>query len=566
MKSNYSEKKFQAYGRRSKTVRSALQGGMGVLMLLMLGACGNLQPAAAGNGQEAQEAAAESGQNVQEAAAESGQDAQEQPAGAEQGTRDGSAQAAPEESALPEYLQGVDLTGEALVEHDFQEVTVHDPSVIKAGDSWYIFGSHLAAAKSEDLMNWTLIDTDVKESNVIIPNPKQEMEEAFTWARTDTFWAPDVIQLGDGKFYMYYCNCEGSSPRSALGLAVAEQPEGPYKNLGILLKSGQESGMPDEDGEAYDATVKPNAVDPDVFFDKDGRLWMVYGSYSGGIYILELNPETGFPLESGYGKKLLGGNHLRIEAPYMLYSPDTDYYYLFLSFGGLASDGGYNVRVCRSKNPDGPFYDSEGQDMAECAGAPGSFFDDSAAGKYGVKLMGNFSFPQVEGENGKFRFGYVSPGHNSAYYDEDTGKYFLIFHTRFEEKGEQHQVRVHQMFLNEDGWPVVSPYRYAGESPAEVTEEAIPGPYKLVNHLHNITASIQKSEDIVLHEDHTVSGSYKGTWELKDGGRAVLTLNGVEYRGVWSIQWDQFGYKNVCTFTALSDKGYAVWGSGYEAK
>ena len=49
------------------------------------------------------------------------------------------------------------------------------------------------------------------------------------------------------------------------------------------------------------------------------------------------------------------GNHLRIEAPYILYSPETEYYYLFLSFGGLAADGGYNIRVCRSENPDGPY-------------------------------------------------------------------------------------------------------------------------------------------------------------------------------------------------------------------
>ena len=100
----------------------------------------------------------------------------------------------------------------------------------------------------------------------------------------------------------------------------------------MILKSGQSPEEPDENGDIYDSTVEPNVVDPCVFFDKDGKLWMVYGSYSGGIYILEMDPETGFPLETGYGKKLLGGSHLRIEAPYIIYSPETDYYYLFLSF------------------------------------------------------------------------------------------------------------------------------------------------------------------------------------------------------------------------------------------
>ena len=471
-----------------------------------------------------------------------------------------------EDGGLPEYLLGVDLTGAEAVEHSFSEVTVHDPSVIKVGDTWYVFGSHLAGAKTDDLMNWTLIDSDVKPDNVIIPDAKKEMEEAFEWAQTDTFWAPDVIQLSDGRFYMYYCNCEGSKPRSALGIAVADNVEGPYEDLGIILKSGQSSGVPDEDGGVYDATVEPNVVDPCVFFDKSGELWMVYGSYSGGIYILKLDPETGFPLEKGYGKKLLGGRHLRIEAPYIVYSPETEYYYLFLSFGGLASDGGYNIRVCRSENPDGPYYDAAGHDMIECKGAAGSFFDDSKAEQYGVKLMGGFSFPYAEGENGEQRYGYVSPGHNSVYYDEETGEYFLIFHTRFEGLGEMHQVRVHQMFLNEDGWPVVSPYRYAGEELGTVEEAVIPGVYKLVNHMHDISAKIKEAQDIILEADHKISGSYEGTWELKGDHGAVIVLDGVEYRGEWIVEWDQFGCKNVVTFTALSGEGCAVWGSGYGAQ
>lgn len=469
-------------------------------------------------------------------------------------------------SGLPEYLRGVDLTGGEAVKHVFSEVMVHDPSVIKVEDTWYVFGSHLAAAKTDDLMNWTLIDSGVRKGNSIIPDAKTEMQEAFEWAETDTFWAPDMIRLADGRFYMYYCNCEGSSPRSALGIAVADDVEGPYEDLGILLKSGQGSGVPDEEGGAYDARVEPNVVDPCVFFDESGRLWMMYGSYSGGIYILELDTETGFPLESGYGRKLLGGNHLRIEGSYVVYSPETEYYYMFLSFGGLTADGGYNIRVCRSENPDGPYYDSEGQDMIECKGGPGSFFDDSKAQEYGVKLMGGFSFSCAEGENGEARSGYVSPGHNSVWYEEETGQYFLIFHTRFEGKGEMHQVRVHQMFMNEDGWPVVSPYRYAGEKLELIDEALVPGVYKLISHGHDISAQVKSSQDIVLGADHSVSGSHEGTWELKGDHGAVIWLDGVEYKGEWILEWDQFGQKNVMTFTALSGEGCAVWGSGYEAR
>lgn len=290
----------------------------------------------------------------------------------------------------------------------FGNVSVHDPSVIRVEDTYYVFGSHLASAKSKDLMSWTQISSGVTDDNVLIPNVTEELSETLSWAQSDTLWAPDVIQLADGKFYMYYDACKGDSPLSGLGIAVADEIEGPYKNKGIILKSGM-SGIGD-DGEVYDATEKPNVVDPDVFFDKDGKLWMVYGSYSGGIFILELDPATGFPLEGqGYGKKLLGGNHARIEGPYMLYSPETNYYYLFLSYGGLDANGGYNIRVARSKHPAGPFEDSEGKAMLDAQGTPGVLFDDPAYAPYGVKLMGNHEFVNTDEEAAGAGAGYVSP-------------------------------------------------------------------------------------------------------------------------------------------------------------
>ena len=449
------------------------------------------------------------------------------------------------------------------IRYNFQNVSVHDPSVVKYEDTYYIFGSHLAAAKSTDLMNWTLIGSGVNKTNPIIPDAMNEMPEAFSWSQSDTFWAPDVIQLADGRFYMYYCNCEGSCPLSCLGVAVADQIEGPYEDLGIILKSGMGAEELSEDGDVYDATVQPNVVDPCVFFDAEGRLFMVYGSYSGGIFILEMNPETGMPLTSGYGKKILGGNHLRIEGPYIMYSPETEYYYLFLSYGGLASDGGYNIRVCRSKNPDGPYYDTEGNDMINCKGAAGTAFDDGAAAKFGAKLMGNYAFTYREGENGKMRLGYVSPGHNSAIYEEETGQYFLIYHTRFEARGEGHEVRVHQMFMNEDGWPVIAPYRYTEETIGTYTEDQIVGEYKIINHMKDISAEIRYSEDIILNPDHTITGAYKGTWELKDDHTALITLGTTTYTGVFLKQWDEDGLKNVMTFSALSPYGMSIWGSGY---
>ncbi len=323
-------------------------------------------------------------------------------------------------------------------------------------------------------------------------------------------------------------------------------------------------GQSSEDGTTYDATVHPNVVDPHTFFDKGGDLWMMYGSYSGGIFILAMDPDTGFPFpDQGYGKRVMGGNHSRIEGPYVLYHPDTDYYYMYLSYGGLDAAGGYNQRVVRSKNPDGPYYDSQGNDMIEVMADPNlPLFDDRSIEPYGVKLIGNFLFQKVSDEpHSGMEHGYVSPGHNSAYYDNATGKQFLIFHTRFPGKGEAHEIRVHQMFMNQDDWPVVAPYRYAGESLDDVATGDVIGDYRFINHGKDISADIKESTLIRLQEDNTITGSVQGQWEKVDGNRVELTIDGLMYDGVFIRQWDETSKSVVMTFTALSEEGVAIWGS-----
>ncbi|MBR3108875.1 MAG: glycoside hydrolase family 43 protein [Clostridia bacterium] len=434
----------------------------------------------------------------------------------------------------------------------FKDVSVHDPSIIRAEDgTYYIFGSHMAAAKSSDLIQWKMISTDAGRGCTLVENVQEEMKEALQYAHTDTFWAPDVQRLNDGRYYLYYCTCKGDSPLSMLGVAVSDSPEGPYKNLGVFLKSGYPG---------YNATNLPNVVDPCVFFDKDGRLWMVYGSYSGGIFILQMDPDTGFPLEGqNYGKKLLGKNHARIEGPYILYSPDTDYYYLFLSFGGLNADDGYNIRVCRSRNPDGPYEDALGQDMINCGGRPGTFFNDPDYEGYGVKLLGGWCFENAESDTNQFRLAYRSPGHNSAYYDAETGRYFLVFHTRFAGSGEMHKVRVHQMVMNEDGWPVVLPQRYAGETlEAPVSKTGL---YKAILHGRDINKTEHTSRLVSLNGDGTVSGALTGVWSCDENGLFRCELDGVSYTGVMATVLDSKKGVWVPCFTALDAAGAALWGS-----
>lgn len=455
----------------------------------------------------------------------------------------------------------------------FTEVGVHDPSVVVDNGTFYVFGSHLAAAKSTDMMNWTGIADGVNAANPLIPDVFTQLAETLGWAQTNTLWAPDVIRLDDGKYYMYYNACKGDSPRSALGIAVADKIDGPYVNKAVLLKSGM-WGEAGADGTIYDATKHPNTVDPNVFRDKEGKLWMIYGSYSGGIFILAMDPATGMPLPNqGYGKHLLGGNHARIEGAYVQYSPQSGYYYMFTSFGGLDANGAYNMRVARSRNPDGPYVDGKGTDMATVKSNPAlPLFDDASIAPHGQKLLGNHQFALAAGETGT-PLGYVSAGHNSSYYDPVKKQYFLIFHTRFPGMGDFHQVRVHEMFINEDGWPVVAPFRYVplsksapvGGVPksAIVAASEAAGTYKMVNHGKDITAAIKPSQVVKLSSNGRVTGAVKGLWSYRGGNNISLTVEGTKavYSGVLSRQWNSNANAFTVTFTAQNADGVSLWGA-----
>jgi arabinan endo-1,5-alpha-L-arabinosidase len=466
-----------------------------------------------------------------------------------------------------EQSESESITDNIIIIPEFADASVHDPSVFCAGNIFYVIGSHMAMAKTTDFMKWEQVATNAAKGNKLVPDAQNDFKEALEWGQTKTFWAGDIHAMPDGKFFMYYCVCEGSKPLGGIGLAIADEPEGPYINQGLFLKSGMAGRSPS--GKTYDAAVDPNAVDPQVFFDNGGQFWMVYGSYSGGIYKLNLNPETGLPLdEQGYGTKLLGGNHSRIEAPYIIYSPETQYYYLFLSFGGLGKDDGYNIRVSRSQNPDGPYYDAAGNAMINCKGKPGSFFDDKSIEPYGVKILGGYRFRSEAGEPG-VTTGYLSPGHNSAYYDTETGRYYLIFHTRFTDKT-SHELRVHEMFLNSDGWFILSPFRYDGYdgNTAQIFKpEQVAGSYKIINHGNDINKKAKLSELSNLNSDGSVTGSASGSWSLGTDGKTLdITIDGIEYNGRFLRCYDKDNKMWVIAFTVLSKDGVSLWGGGLALK
>ena len=447
----------------------------------------------------------------------------------------------------------------------FTEVSVHDPSVILTDGRFRVFGSHLAAARSEDLLHWESIADLVTPQNPLFEDVTQELAEAFEWANTSTLWAADVAETPDGRFRMYYCACEGSSPRSAMGTAIADHVEGPYRDEGIFLRSGMWD-EPSEDGTIYDARIHPNVIDPHAFVDADGHLRLAYGSYSGGIFLLDLDPLTGRPTPGqGYGVHLTGGNHARIEAPYLLHSREQGYYYLLLTFGGLDVTGGYNVRVGRSRTVEGPYLDPMGQDLREATADPTlPLFDDASIEPYGAKLMGNHRYSDAP-EDGPGS-GYVSPGHVSAWSDPEEKDTFLLFHSRFPGTGELHQVRVHRMHFSDEGWPMISPHRYSGEPAAGAPGSAprrpdLEGDWQLVDHGRAISPEIVASQPIRLHRDGRISGATTGRWRLEGRARFTLSLEGQSFRGVLSRGWRESSGTWTLTFSVLGEDGRSLWGS-----
>ena len=85
-------------------------------------------------------------------------------------------------------------------------------------------------AKSQDLMKWEQISNSVSE-DTLFENIREELAEEFEYAQTDTLWASDIQQFKNGKYYLYYCLCQGTSPLSVMGVAVSDSIEGPYEKV-----------------------------------------------------------------------------------------------------------------------------------------------------------------------------------------------------------------------------------------------------------------------------------------------------------------------------------------------
>ena len=486
-------------------------------------------------------------------------------------------------------------------------VSVHDPSIVDDNGTYYIFGRHQAWATSNDMYNWSTIpakwsngssnvscDVAFNTMKVTLSNGDRTLSnfDAEAWAAASksgydisgNLWAPDVIYNRNlGKWCMYL-SINGPDWNSSIILLTADNIEGPYvyqapvvvsgfatanvdyKKSDLELVIGEQATLPNR----YKSnSYWPHAIDPCVFYDQNGNLWMSYGSWLGGIWILQLDENTGLrdytvdygvnsdgtknkSKDSYFGKKLAGGNFVSGEASYVEYI--NGYYYLFVTYGGLTADGGYQMRVFRSSNPDGPYNDYQGKEAIFTSNMTN--FGPTCTDNRGENIFGAYG---NWGNVAVGDFGERSQGHNSVL--TKGGRSYLVYHTRFQNRGEEHQVRVHQLFQNQDGWLCATPFEYTG---VPATESSIAeGNYKLLIHRFGLNHSNKEQVtpvSVKLQSGGTVSGGVSGSWTAS-GSNISLTLNGNTYQGVVIELPMEITNESVIAFTAMSSAtGETVWG------
>lgn len=453
-------------------------------------------------------------------------------------------------------------------------------------------------------------------------------------------WAPDVIYNKTMKKWCMYMSLNGDNWCSTIVCFISDDLEGPWIYQGPVVCSGF-SGRYAHNGFAASGDWKntdlaiatgctslpqqyntdewspygPNCIDPCVFYDDDDNLWMSYGSWFAGIFMIKLDKENGlrdytntYPYQvkgvtttAGaadanatsdpyFGKKIAGGWGVSGEASYI--QKVGKYYYLFMSYGGLTAAGGYQIRVFRSEKPDGPYKDClTTTGIGAVYDKPRVNFGTDANRDEGVKLFGNYQWETMPNAE-------LAQGHNSAIVDHK-GRALIVYHTRFLNRSEEHEVRVHQLFVNQDGWLVAAPYEFSGETYTDndiATQQLydateVEGDYQIIAHPYRQnTAAMAYEKPVTIHlnADGSISGEYTGKWELVSGTSYInLTLKGVatanaevKFKGVLTEQTiDYTNIKALC-FTALSSsdglatsgdaslqtRGLSIWGSKADAK
>ena len=503
-------------------------------------------------------------------------------------------------------------------------VAVHDPSIVVVykdanGSSYpvndlgqtrtkyyYIFGTQLGAAYSTDMIDWTPFTPSFSVGGQTTPDYLKAFQEAATWSGHTTvaklrenLWAPDVIWNKKlGKWCMYY-SVNGDDWKSSVVLHTADRIEGPYEFSGFVVFSGMDhtsSGPGNADyqkvtGSAvvdnrylnngqWKGDYGSSCIDPAVLYDEDGKLWLVYGSWSGGIFVLKLDENTGlrdYTYNYGFGNTpqwegtslrydpymgvhIAGGYYVSGEGPYVEYLVDNNgvgYYYLFISMGFYSPEGGYSMRVFRSPSLLGKFTDVTGNDAVFSK----YVFNYGNNVQYGFPIMQNYKWSW-------WNQGEVAQGHNSVLRDDD-GRSYLIYHRKLDDGSVHHNVEVHELLFNDQGWVLAAPFEYRKDmvsTPHALLVDQIIGPYGVIAHQPVDYANLATNQEqaLELHADGAVTGAFTGSWEYRfhNGTHYInLVTSAGTFRGVIQNALINDVSTQTLTFTAMNPTNErALWG------
>lgn len=233
-------------------------------------------------------------------------------------------------------------------------IVTRDPSdIVKCkGEYWVFYTGHgVPSYHSKDMVNW-------ERGPAVFKSPPEWIATAVPQNRRMSYWAPDIIKAGD-RYLLYYSASTFGKMTSAIGLATnstldSNDPAYHWVDEGLVVRT--------QEGDNY------NAIDPSVFQDTDGAMWLTFGSYWSGIKLIQLDPKTGKRIATNSEIYSLAYNE-SIEASYLC--KHDDYYYLFVNWGSCCQGpkSTYNIRIGRSKKITGPYMDKVGADLLRGGGS-----------------------------------------------------------------------------------------------------------------------------------------------------------------------------------------------------
>ena len=366
----------------------------------------------------------------------------------------------------------------------------HDPSMFydPVSGQYYSYATDSAITsryrqgipirKSRDLVDFEFVGYALSDAAV------QEARNNGHYAPTPGFWAP-FVEYVNGEYRLYYSATRAfGSSESRIHLAVADNPEGPFENRGVVVDTwGTDNSY-------------PNAIDPHIVDDAHGKKYLVYGSFFGGIYLKELAPETGLSLSGDVhelGRRIAhkpAGSYIDgPEGAAVIRNPHNGNYYLFLSYGWLGED--YDIRVGLSRTVDGPYRDMDGRNLdgeslgmklagSYCFSAETPYAERSITKPRTIEVWTRHGVRVETVSNPEWRFdGFRGPGHGVPFYNVPEDAYYFVHHVRDGaaalvhepvKKRDRRSYRMHYMvvrrmyFIND--WPVLSPEPFAGEARA----------------------------------------------------------------------------------------------------